>query len=53
VRTSTGFADIRVEGFEDAGATWEIPLEQVGHFQFEISGPVAAATDLAEMERAI
>jgi hypothetical protein len=53
VRTSTGFADIRVEGFEDDGAIWEIPLEQAGQFQFEMGGSVATAADLAEMERAI
>jgi hypothetical protein len=53
VRPATGFVLIRVEGFEDAGAVWEIPLEDVGHFQFEADGPCATDPDVAEMRAAI
>ncbi len=53
VRVATGFVDIRIEGFEDAGAIWEIPLEQAGHFQFEPEGPGATDAEVAEMEAAI
>lgn len=53
VRPASGFVDIRVEGFEDEGATWEIPLERTGHFQFELDGPRATDTEVAQMEAAI
>lgn len=53
VRTATGFVVIRVEGFEDGGATWEIPLEQAGRYQFEREGPRATEADVALMEAAI
>jgi len=52
-RPATGFVVIRVEGFEDAGATWEIPFENVGHFQFEPDGPRVTDAEVAEMEVAI
>ena len=53
VRPSVGFVVIRVEGFEDEGVTWEIPLEHVEHFQFEPDGPRANETEVAEMASAI
>ena len=53
VRPEVGFVDIRVEGFEDEGARWAIPLEKVGHFQFEPAGPRATDAEVAEMEAAI
>ena len=53
VRPATGFVLIRVEGFEDEGATWEVPLEHVGRFQFEPGGPRATDSAVAEMEAAI
>lgn len=30
----TGFMTLRVDRFEDAGATWDIPFEEVDHYQF-------------------
>lgn len=53
VRLATGFALIRIEDFEDAGAVWEVPLEQVDHYQFEPGGPRAKAAVVAEMEAVI
>lgn len=53
VRPAVGFVDLRIEGFEDRGAVWEIPLEQVGHYQFEPSGPRADVAEIAEMQTAI
>ncbi len=53
VRPATGFVLIRVEGFEDDGAIWEIPLEDVGHFQFEADGPRASDADVVGMRAAI
>lgn len=53
VRPATGFVVVRVEDFEDAGATWEIPLEHVDRFQFERGGTRADEDQVAEMEAAI
>jgi len=53
ISTATGFAHIRIEGFEDAGAVWEVPLEHVDDFQFERGGPRAADAEVAAMEAAI
>jgi hypothetical protein len=50
---ATGFVVVRVEDFEDAGATWEVPLEQVDHFQFERGGTQAGEAEVAEMEAAV
>ena len=30
----TGFMTLRVDSFEDAGVTWDIPFEEVDHYQF-------------------
>jgi hypothetical protein len=53
VRPSVGFVLVRIEGFEDVGARWEVPLEHVGHFQFEPDGKQASAREVASMEAAI
>ncbi len=53
IKTATGFVHIRIEGFEDAGAIWEVPLEHVDHFQFERGGPRASDAEVAAMEAAI
>lgn len=53
VQADIGFVLIRVEAFEDAGAVWQVPLEQVGHYQFEPAGPRASAAAMAHMEAAI
>ena len=53
VQPDVGFADLRIEGFEDVGAVWQVPLEDVGHYQFEPHGPRATDAAVAEMEAAI
>lgn len=53
VQPQIGFVLIRIEGFEDAGAIWQVPLEQVSRYQFERGGPGASAEMVAEMEGAI
>lgn len=42
---------VRIEAFEDAGAHWELGLEEVGRFQFELGAATAGAERLAELER--
>jgi hypothetical protein len=53
VRPTTGFVFIRIEGFEDEGAIWQVPLEEVTHYQFEGGGRRAPAMRVAQMEAAI
>lgn len=53
VEPEVGFVVIRIEGFEDAGAIWQVPLEEVGHYQFEPDGPRADDAAVVEMEAAI
>jgi hypothetical protein len=53
LQADIGFVLIRVEDFEDAGALWQVPLEQVDHYQFEPAGPRASAVAVARMEAAI
>ena len=53
IKTATGFAHIRIEGFEDAGAIWEVPLEHVDRLQFERGGPRASDAEVAAMQAAI
>jgi hypothetical protein len=43
VRTDTGFFTVELLAFEDAGATWEIPLERVVSYQFELGCATAFA----------
>ena len=53
IKTATGFVHIRIEGFEDTGAIWEVPLEDVDRFQFERGGPRATDAEVDAMEAAI
>jgi hypothetical protein len=53
VRLEVGFFDVRVEAFEDAGASWEVPLEEVSRFQFERGGRQATSGQVAAMEQAV
>jgi len=48
----TGGFEVEIGAFEDAGARWELPLEQVRGFQFARAGTIAASDALAELERA-
>jgi hypothetical protein len=47
-----GAFELRIEAFEDAGARWELPLQDVGRFQFARGGATAAPNAVAELERA-
>ena len=50
IQPDVGFVVIRIEGFEDAGAIWQVPLEEVEHYQFEPDGPRADDAAVAEMK---
>jgi hypothetical protein len=47
-----GAFEVEVGAFEDAGARWELPLEDVGRFQFAVGGSVADPVAVAGLERA-
>jgi hypothetical protein len=49
VRPQVGAFVVEIGAFEDAGAQWELPLEDVGRFQFARD---AARADTAELEQA-
>lgn len=53
VRPAVGFVDLRIDDFEDAGAVWQVPLEDVEHYQFEPDGPRADDAAVAAMKTAI
>ena len=48
-----GAFEVEIGAFEDAGARWELPLEDVGRFQFARDGRVASADAVARLERAV
>ncbi len=53
VRMDTGFIVLRIEDFEDAGAIWQVPLEDVDHYQFAREARRAPDATIDEMRRAI
>ncbi len=53
VAPETGAFEVEIGAFEDAGARWELPLDDVHRFQFERGGSVATADAVAELERAV
>jgi hypothetical protein len=44
---------LRIEGFEDRGALWELSLEQVCHYQFTRDARRAWAEDVERMQRVL
>jgi hypothetical protein len=47
-----GAFEVEIGAFEDAGARWELPLQDVSRFQFARDGAVAAPDAVTELERA-
>src|SRR5687768_9803898 len=48
---ATGLATIEILGFEDKGALWDLPYEEVGKCQFKKGSARAPAEALARIER--
>jgi hypothetical protein len=48
-----GAFEVRIGAFEDAGARWLLPLEDVGRFQFALGSGRAAPRAVVELERAV
>lgn len=53
VDVSVGFFEIEIMAFEDAGARWQVPLEDVTRYQFLRSGTRADAASVASISEAI
>jgi hypothetical protein len=53
VDMSLGFFEIEILAFEDAGASWQMPLEDVTKFQFSKDGTQAEAASVTAMNAAI
>ncbi len=45
--------EVEILDFEDAGAIWEIPFEDVGRYQFATGADSASPREVADMERAV
>jgi hypothetical protein len=52
VHPARGSFEVEIGAFEDAGARWEMPLEDVGRFQFARGCSMAADDLVGELERA-
>jgi len=48
-----GAFELEIGAFEDAGARWELPLADIGRFQFARGCRAASADVVAELERAV
>ena len=53
VRIDTGTFVLRIDDFEDKGATWEIPFEGVGVYQFALGSARAPESTVAQYRAAI
>ncbi len=53
IRIDTGTFVIRIDDFEDKGATWEIPFEGVGAYQFAAGSARAPESTVAQYYTAI
>jgi hypothetical protein len=52
VHPARGSFEVEIGAFEDAGARWEMPLEDVGRFQFARGCSIAADDFVGQLERA-
>lgn len=48
-----GFFEVVVRAFEDAGAHWHLPIEEVSHFQFDRGSEALAEKDVQDLERLV
>jgi len=50
---ATGQFEIEIDGFEDEGAHWVVPFEEVVHYQFELDGACADPESVAAWKETI
>jgi hypothetical protein len=53
IEPQIGAFEVQIDAFEDAGARWEVPLEDVAEFQFARDAARAAVDVVAELEAAM
>jgi hypothetical protein len=53
VLPGSGFFEVQIDAFEDAGTRWLIPIEEVTSYQFEADGATAGPVQERELEGAI
>lgn len=53
VRPDVGFCTMRIDDFEDVGAVWDVPFENMHHYQFERGAPRASDAEIAGFRAAI
>ena len=53
VWAQTGFFEVEVDAFEDAGARWLVPLESASSYQFAADGATAGGAYLAALREAM
>ena len=53
IRLEVGTFVVRLEAFEDKGARWEVPFEEVDRYQFARGGARAAPDDAARLREAM
>ena len=53
VRVDTGMFTVRIDGFEDRGALWDVLFEHVDRYQFERDASRASPADVADFRAAI
>jgi hypothetical protein len=53
VDPATGTFEVEIGAFEDAGARWVLPVEDVADFQFARATAIASVDAVAELERAV
>jgi hypothetical protein len=53
IREDAGTFVLRIEGFEDRGALWEVPFEKVSHYQFARGAARTSAAAVARFRDAI
>lgn len=51
VLPGSGFFEVEIDAFEDAGARWLVPLEEVTSYQFAAGGELADGAAVAELRR--
>src|SRR5690348_5732147 len=53
VSPETGFFEVEIDAFEDAGARWLIPLESAASYQFASGGAMVSDAGLTELRDAV
>jgi hypothetical protein len=53
IAADKGAFEVEIGAFEDAGARWEVPLEEVGHFQFDRDAHVASSAAVDELRSSV